>query len=96
LYNRKERTNLRKKGETKAVIEIKNTLVDLTISFYVTAYCLKLIRTENQERQTKTSVKCAIKKAIIRETVSCLSKSDLIMLKRKIIVKPHKQRKQAT
>jgi hypothetical protein len=77
------------------VIRIKAALVNSTIFLYVTACCLELIRAGNQGRQTKTSVECAIKKATIRETVSCLSKSDLIVLRRKIIVKPCRQRKQA-
>jgi hypothetical protein len=96
LHNRRERTNLGGEGETEAVIGIEAALVDSTILLHVTACCLKSTRTENQERQTKTSVKCAIRKAITRETVPCLSKSDLIVLRKKIIVKPYKQKKQAT
>jgi hypothetical protein len=91
--------NLRGKGETEVmqeVIGIKAALVDSTISLHVTACCLKSTRAENQGRQTKTSVKCAIKKATIKKTVLCLNKSDLTVLRRKIIVKPRRQRKQET
>jgi hypothetical protein len=99
LYlHKRERTNLGGKGETEAVIRIKAALVNSTIPFYVTTCCLKSTRAiaKNQGRQTKTSVKCATRKATTKETVLCLSKSDLTVLKRKIIVKPCRQRKQAT
>jgi hypothetical protein len=75
------------------VIRIKAALVNSTILFYVTACCLESTRAESQERQTKTSVKCVTKKAITKETVICLSKSDLIILRKKFLVKPCKQRK---
>jgi hypothetical protein len=78
------------------VVEIKAVLVDLTILFYVTAFCLKLTRAKNQGKQRKTSIECVTKKVTIRETVPCLSKSDLTVLRRKIIVKPRKQKKQGT
>jgi hypothetical protein len=80
------------------VVGIKAVLVDSTIPFYVTTYCLESTRaiTRNQGRQRKTSVECVTRKAIIKETVPCLSKSDLIILRKKIIVKPCRQRKQAT
>jgi hypothetical protein len=96
--HKRERTNLRGEEKTKAVIRIEAALVDSTISLHITACCLKLTRTiaRNQGRQTKTSIKCVIRKATIRETVPCLSKSDLTVLKRKIIVKPRRQRKQRT
>jgi hypothetical protein len=96
LYNRKGRTNLREEGETEAVIRIKAALVNLIILFHVIACCLESTSAENQERQRKSSVKYAIKKATIRKTVPCLGKSDLIILKRKIIVKPRKRKKQGT
>jgi hypothetical protein len=78
------------------VAGIEAALVNLTIPFYVIACRLELTRAENQGRQTKTSVKCAIRKATTKETVPCSSKSDLTVLRKKIIVKPRRQRKQAT
>jgi hypothetical protein len=96
--HKRGRTNLEREGKTEAVIRIEATLVNSTISLYVTACCLESIRaiTRNQRRQTKTSVKCVIRKAITRETVPCLSKSDLTVLRKKIVVKLYKQRKQGT
>jgi hypothetical protein len=80
------------------VVGIEAALVDSTIPLYVTACRLELTRAmvRNQGRQTKTSVECATKKATTRETVPCLSKSDLTVLRKKIMVKPRRQRKQAT
>jgi hypothetical protein len=94
--HKRGRTNLEGEGETKAVVGIKAALVDSTIPLHITARCLKSTRTGNQGRQTKTSVKCAIRKATTKETVPCLSKSDLTVLRKKIMVKPRRQRKQAT
>jgi hypothetical protein len=77
------------------VVRIEATLINSTIPLHVTACCLKSTKAKNQERQTKTSVKYAIKKATIKETVPCLSKSDLTVLRKKIMIKPRKQKKQA-
>jgi hypothetical protein len=99
--HKKGRTNLGGEEETEVVREVKGikaALVDLTIPLHITACRLESTRAiaGNQGRQTKTSVECATRKATIRETVPCLSKSDLIVLRKKIIVKPRRQRKQAT
>jgi hypothetical protein len=96
LHNRKKRTNLRKEGETEAVIKIKAALVNSTILLHVTARRLELTRAKNQGRQRKTSAECATRKATIKETVPCLSNSDLITPTKKIKVKPRRQKKQGT
>jgi hypothetical protein len=83
--HKKEKTNLRGEKKTEAVIRIKAALINSTIPLHVTAHRLKLTRAiaENQERQTKTSVKCVTRKATTRKTVPCSSKSDLTVPKKK-------------